>query len=439
MRAHAPGREPAAGIPQGRAVRAADPARLPAGSRAVVPAALLALQRTMGNAAVTRMLEEERHGRGEAAPAVQRSAVRDVLRSRGEPMGAALRDEMETRFGADFSDVRLHTGTAARESAAGIGARAYTSGSHIVMGDEGGDKHTLAHELTHVLQQRTGPVAGTDNGDGLRVSDPSDRFEREAEANASRVLSRPPAHGSAEGHPVHGPAEGHPAHGPAEGQPVHAGSPHSAESTVQRRPRAKPAEEEGEHTHVDPDHPGLRLVLDRALTDEHGERIYRLAGSEERVIFDEDGSFGYIKADKDLKTYYALVQGEIGAEAAQANLSGHFSPQRTTSYHVRANGQDFHEERIDSLQDFETAGVGRGRLVEVSVALLQKASGRADTVAGGLVEKRLDDAATGMRNSAALAPIQIQVSARGISISDGNHRLAAAARLGHAYVPCKIV
>ncbi|WP_260614584.1 DUF4157 domain-containing protein, partial [Streptomyces sp. WAC02707] len=58
-------------------------------------------------------------------------------------------------------------------------------------GDDGGDRHTLAHELTHVIQQRRGPVAGTDDGGGLRISDPSDRYEREAEANATRVMSRP--------------------------------------------------------------------------------------------------------------------------------------------------------------------------------------------------------------------------------------------------------
>jgi hypothetical protein len=51
-----------------------------------------------------------------------------------------------------------------------------------VIGDGGADRHTLAHELTHVIQQRQGPVAGADNGAGLKVSDPSDRFEREAEA-----------------------------------------------------------------------------------------------------------------------------------------------------------------------------------------------------------------------------------------------------------------
>jgi len=38
--------------------------------------------------------------------------------------------------------------------------------------------------------QRQGPVAGTDNGSGLSISDPSDRFERAAEANASRVMAR---------------------------------------------------------------------------------------------------------------------------------------------------------------------------------------------------------------------------------------------------------
>ncbi|MEV0640053.1 DUF4157 domain-containing protein [Streptomyces sp. NPDC050619] len=140
--------------------------------------------------------EQEQHvhdsscGHPEPAP-VQRSTAHEVLRSAGTPLSGPLRTEMEGRLGTDFSDVRLHTGGAARRSAAEIGARAYTSGSHVVIGDGGGDKHTLAHELTHVIQQRQGPVAGTDNGGGLRVSDPSDKFEQAAEANAARVMSGP--------------------------------------------------------------------------------------------------------------------------------------------------------------------------------------------------------------------------------------------------------
>ncbi|WP_280670603.1 MULTISPECIES: DUF4157 domain-containing protein [unclassified Kitasatospora] len=118
--------------------------------------------------------------------------MHDVLRSGGRPLDSATRTDMESRLGADFADVRLHTDTAARASAAEVGARAYTSGSHVVIGEGGGDSHTLAHELTHVIQQRAGSVAGTDNGAGLRVSDPSDRFEREAESNARRVMGSSP-------------------------------------------------------------------------------------------------------------------------------------------------------------------------------------------------------------------------------------------------------
>ncbi|MFD8705682.1 DUF4157 domain-containing protein [Kitasatospora sp. NPDC059648] len=127
----------------------------------------------------------------QAAPALQRSAVHAVLRSPGRPLDDAIRADMEARLGADFSDVRIHNDAAAKASAAEVGARAYTSGSHVVIGDGGADRHTLAHELTHVIQQRQGPVAGTANGSGLRVSDPGDRFERAAEANAHRVMRAP--------------------------------------------------------------------------------------------------------------------------------------------------------------------------------------------------------------------------------------------------------
>ncbi|MCT4354410.1 DUF4157 domain-containing protein [Streptomyces sp. Je 1-79] len=155
---------------------------------------LLALQATVGNAAVVqRIRETHRHGAGcgheaEEAP-VQRSAVHDVLRANGRPLDGSTRADMESRLGADFSDVRIHDDSAAKASAAEVGARAYTSGNHVVIGEGGADRHTLAHELTHVIQQRQGPVAGTDNGAGLRVSDPSDRFEREAESNARRAMS----------------------------------------------------------------------------------------------------------------------------------------------------------------------------------------------------------------------------------------------------------
>ena len=114
-----------------------------------------------------------------------------MLRGPGQPLAAPLQEEMEARLGADFSHVRVHTDAAARASAAEVGARAYTSGSHVVIGDGGADKHTFAHELAHVIQQRQGPVPGIDSGTGLKVSDPGDRLEKEAEATAAQVMAGP--------------------------------------------------------------------------------------------------------------------------------------------------------------------------------------------------------------------------------------------------------
>ncbi len=117
----------------------------------------------------------------------------DAARDPGRPLAAPLAEEMGARLGADLSDVRVHTGSAAQASAAELGARAYTWGSHVVIGDGGADKHTLAHELTHVLQQRQGPVGGVDDGHGFKTSDPFDTYERDAEANATRVMRVPPS------------------------------------------------------------------------------------------------------------------------------------------------------------------------------------------------------------------------------------------------------
>jgi len=63
----------------------------------------------------------------------------------------------------DFSRVRVHTGPRAQASTRALSARAYTVGDHVVVGsaspalDRPGDSGLLAHELTHVVQQRNAP------------------------------------------------------------------------------------------------------------------------------------------------------------------------------------------------------------------------------------------------------------------------------------------
>jgi Domain of unknown function (DUF4157)/Protein-glutamine gamma-glutamyltransferase len=89
-------------------------------------------------------------------------SVGRALATPGRPLDAPIRRDMETRFGHDFSQVRVHQGGAAEESARDVGALAYTVGRDIVFGagqfapatSEG--RKLLAHELVHSVQQSGG-------------------------------------------------------------------------------------------------------------------------------------------------------------------------------------------------------------------------------------------------------------------------------------------
>jgi hypothetical protein len=97
-------------------------------------------------------------GQADIAPA----SVDRVLAGLGKPLEPELRQDMEQRFGHDFSRVRVHTGGAAEQSARDVNANAYTVGHNMVFGvgrfvpgtHEG--RQILAHELTHVIQQGGG-------------------------------------------------------------------------------------------------------------------------------------------------------------------------------------------------------------------------------------------------------------------------------------------
>ena len=151
----------------------------------LTPSAVMHLQKTAGNATVSAALEEQ-----------EPSLVKDVVGSGGgSPLDRDPRGFMESRLGADFSDVRVHTDTKATESARSVQAYAYTVGNDVVFQsdkyapDSDSGQKMLAHELTHVVQQRSGPVDGTPAPGGIKVSHPSDRFEQAAESTADRVMS----------------------------------------------------------------------------------------------------------------------------------------------------------------------------------------------------------------------------------------------------------
>jgi len=95
-------------------------------------------------------------------PAVTPSRASRIqsLKGGGQPLPKSARAFFEPRFGYDFSHVRVHTGGKAIKSARGLNAKAFTVGRDIVFGaghyrprsSEG--QRLLAHELTHVLQQK---------------------------------------------------------------------------------------------------------------------------------------------------------------------------------------------------------------------------------------------------------------------------------------------
>lgn len=78
----------------------------------------------------------------------------------GVALPRALRHEVETRLSQDFSEVRVHVGNAATL----LGAQAFTQGTniHFAPGQynpfSSDGRNLLAHELTHIIQQRAGAV-----------------------------------------------------------------------------------------------------------------------------------------------------------------------------------------------------------------------------------------------------------------------------------------
>jgi len=111
----------------------------------------------------------------------------------GAPLDATTRGYMESRFGHDFTRVRVHAGPDAAEATRAVNARAYTVGSDIVFGagqyrpDNAAGRRLIAHELGHVVQQlHASPHP--QNGP-LRVGDRHDASEREASRAADAVTN----------------------------------------------------------------------------------------------------------------------------------------------------------------------------------------------------------------------------------------------------------
>ncbi|MFJ7996766.1 DUF4157 domain-containing protein [Streptomyces sp. NPDC096310] len=168
-------------------------------------AGLLALQRSAGNAAVSRAIEEERHEHSsgcshadqtaqrrvdpaaEQATVQRRVSLAEVTGSGGLSLSPRIQSRAEKAYNMPFRNVRVHNDEIAQRASAEFGARAMTIENHIVLGSPTVDDETMFHELDHVRQQTQGEVAGSDDGSGNKVSDPGDPFELQSADNGRRV------------------------------------------------------------------------------------------------------------------------------------------------------------------------------------------------------------------------------------------------------------
>jgi Domain of unknown function (DUF4157) len=128
-------------------------------------------------------------GQMAAAPA----SVEHALSDPGKPLESPLRQEMERRFGHDFSRVRVHCGSAAEQSTRDVNANAYTVGHDIAFaaGNYAPSTHVgrrlIAHELAHVVQQRASPPMV--QRDDKSAGKPKEESTAKSKIDVSIVLS----------------------------------------------------------------------------------------------------------------------------------------------------------------------------------------------------------------------------------------------------------
>lgn len=146
------------------------------------------LASSIGNRAFSALA---RHGEGilpdgRAHPDVEAAIA--SARGGGRPLDDGVRDRFAPGLGDPLSDVRVHDGPDAHDLAASVAARAFAVGSDVFFaegehqpGTTDGDR-LLAHELTHVAQQR-----GASTGGPLTVSQPGDALEQEADRAADEL------------------------------------------------------------------------------------------------------------------------------------------------------------------------------------------------------------------------------------------------------------
>jgi hypothetical protein len=139
------------------------------------------------------MMKRDDHRVGPQGGPVRPEVEAAIRRARGggQPLEGALQEQMSASLGHDFSGVRVHTDLEADQLNQQLSAKAFTTGSDIFFRQgaydpsSGGGRELIAHELSHVVQQKTGRAS--EGGGGMTVRPVGDAFEQDAGAIAREV------------------------------------------------------------------------------------------------------------------------------------------------------------------------------------------------------------------------------------------------------------
>jgi hypothetical protein len=173
--------------------------------REQLPAAATPVAPTPGGAALWQVAERHtvtlyRRALGSGKVDKHDPAIEAALQQRGngQPLPEGLRKKLEAELGLTLSGVRIHTDAVAAKAARALNAQAFAVGEDIFFApgayapETTAGRKLLVHELTHVGQSLRGKHPANAVG-GLRVSEPDEGHEQEAEAAAERAGQAPAA------------------------------------------------------------------------------------------------------------------------------------------------------------------------------------------------------------------------------------------------------
>ena len=151
---------------------------------------LLQLQKQYGNSYVQRVIDLSRKADSDTSVAPEIEQSIQHARGGGQPLDSKVRTQMESSFGVDFSNVRVHTNSQANTLNHELSSRAFATGQDIFFKEgeynsySSRGRELIAHELAHVVQQTKNTRRK------MTLGQPRDIYEQEADEVARNVIQQ---------------------------------------------------------------------------------------------------------------------------------------------------------------------------------------------------------------------------------------------------------